>query len=138
MRSTSNALVTLAMLSLLSGCYGQHWPQEFGGGMSEWSPQSSTPFDPSDAGVFLNSRLDVVRQELEVLAANGGNRAVAADMAVMRRTVIAIQRQIAGGLFGEAEKRLFSAELKLSTMKAVTAAFQRADERRGATNPTTL
>jgi len=138
MRSTSNALVAPAMLSLLSGCYGHHWPQEFGGGMAEWSPQSSTPFDPSDARVFLNSRLDVVRQELEVLAANGGNRAVAADMDVMRRTVIAIQREFAGGLFGEAEKRLFSAELKLSKMKAVTSAFQRADERRGATIPTTL
>lgn len=138
MRGPLKTIAVLATAGLISGCYGQHWPREIGGGMAEWSAETAHIVAPDDVRGFLHSRVEAVTQELERLAANGGNRAVAADMLRMNRTVIAIRREIAGELFAEAEKRLFAAELKISQMKAVTAAFQRTIDGKAETVPTTL
>ena len=126
-------ICTLCVLGIVTGCgiSGSSWPAAQGGGMAEWTTATSDSNSLEDIGVALYQRLDLVEAEYERLLASGGAHAVAADMSVLERNLIVIRREITGRLYAEAEKKLFSAEIKLSDMKIKTDAFRGENELKG-------
>ena len=129
MTNIYKSLCAIGVIGVLAGC--NNWPRETGGGMAEWEVADEKPVYATSVDKSLSNRLSVVVWELERLAASGGLRAAAADMALMEKSITMIKREIAGELYVEAENKLFTAELKLSTMKALVSAYGKPNKAKG-------
>ncbi|RED43799.1 hypothetical protein [Aestuariispira insulae] len=126
-------IITILTLAVLSACSSPVWPPERGGGMAERTPAArhavfSKVTDSRRDRLF--DRLMVLETALEAMIADGADRKARAEVNLAQKKTVRIRREIAGHLFGEAEKDLIALKERLNRIRNRIYPFNDRDEPR--------